>query len=168
MTTSKRPTLTLLWGLAVAVMLVGCQEKPPNRWEKAEKESEKSPEAVSDEAVAGGEFNRFFPQVKSPWDIVYKQEKSGFSQASLKQDGREVAILSVSDTKNNPEAKEKFQGSGESIGGSPAVMIGEQGTAVLVNDRFQVQVRSMDPSFGPDERKEWLAKFDLDSIGRIH
>lgn len=164
----KRPTPRWLWGFMVLCAVLGCQEKSPSRWEKAEKESEKSPKAVSEKAVEGGEFNRFFPQVDSPWDIVFKQEKSGFAQASLQKDGREVALLSISDTVNNPEAKDKYQGTETNIAGRPAVAVGGQGTAILVNNRFQVQVRSMDPTFGSEERKAWLAKFNLDAIGRIH
>lgn len=165
---SKVPRISCVWMLVAACAILGCQEKSANRWEKAEQESETSPKAVAKEAIAGGEFNRFFPQVESPWDIVYKQEKSGFAQASLHQEGREVALLSVSDTVNNPEAKEKYQNSKLMIAGRPAVALGEQGTAILVNDRFQIQVRSMDPTFGSEERMEWLTKFDLDAIGRIH
>ena len=154
-------------GLTIAA-LVGCQQSQPDRWEAAQKQSSEQPAAVSSEAVAGGEFNRFFPQVEAPWDLVFKQEKTGFAQASLKQDGREVAVLSVSDTKNNPEAKEKFKDSTQIVAGMPAAAEGEEATAVLVNDRYQVQIRSMDPVFGPKEREEWLGKFNLDAIGRIH
>ncbi|WP_425615125.1 hypothetical protein NA78x_005022 [Anatilimnocola sp. NA78] len=154
-------------GLALAALLfMGC-EKKPDRWAEAQKASTQNPHAVSKEAVAGSEFNRFFPQVTAPWDIVFKQEKTGFAQASLQQNGREVAVLSVSDTANNAEATEKFKDTTKTLGGMPLATIGEQGTAVLVNDRFQVQIRSMDPVFGPAEREEWLTKFNLQAIGRI-
>jgi hypothetical protein len=150
----------------VLISLCGCQQKPPDRWEAAQNESYQQP-AVSEDAVEGSEFNRFFPRVDAPWDIVFKQEKTGFAQASLQHEGREVAVLSVSDTRNNPEAAEKFKDSQQTIGGMPAAAVGEQGTAILVNDRFQVQIRSMDPVFGPDEREEWFARFNLEAIGRI-
>jgi hypothetical protein len=155
------------WGLGLAV-LAGCAERPPDRWETAQKETSQHPAAVSKESVEGSAFNRFFPQVESPWDIVFKQEKTGFAQASLHQDGREVAVLSVSDTKNNPEATEKFKSSERTLEGMPLAPIGDEATALLVNDRYQVQVRSMDPVFGPEEREEWLKKFNLEAIGRIH
>ena len=153
-------------GLVIAAM-GGCRERPPDRWDAAQEASSQSPEAVSSEAVEGGEFNRFFPQVEAPWDIVFKQEKTGFAQASLQFEGREVAVLSVSDTKSNPAAAEKFKDSQRNLEGMPVVEIGEQATAILVNDRFQVQVRSMDPVVGPQERDEWLSKFNLQAIGRI-
>lgn len=144
----------------------GCEQKP-DRWAEAQKASTQKPQAVSQDSVAGSEFNRFFPQVESPWDIVFKQEKTGFAQASLQQDGREVAVLSVSDTVNNPEAKDKFQNVKEQLAGMPIASVGEDSTAILVGDRFQVQVRSMDPVIGPAERQEWLTKFNLQAIGRI-
>jgi hypothetical protein len=150
-----------------AALLSGCQPAKPDRWADAQKESTQKPHAVAKESVGGSAFNRFFPQVESPWDIVFKQEKTGFAQASLQKDGKEVAVLSVSDTANNPEAAEKFKAASKIIGGMPAVPVGEQGTAVLVNGRFQVQVRSMDPAIGPQEREDWLTKFDLQAIGRI-
>jgi len=155
-------------GLVLAATLLGGCTQEPDRWAEAQKKSLEKPQAVSKQAVAGGEFNRFFPQVEAPWDIVFKQEKTGFAQASLQQDGREVAVLSVSDTLNNPEAAEKFKETKESFAGMPIAAVGEEGTALLVNDRFQVQVRSMDPLIGPEERREWLTKFNLQAIGRIY
>lgn len=158
-----------MWARLVLVIVAGCGcEKGPDRWEAAQRETSQNPVAVSEDSVAGGEFNRFFPKVEKPWDIVYKQEKTGFAQASLQQDGREVAVLSVSDTTNNPEARAKFKNSEEKLDDMPLASVGEQSTAVLVNDRYQVQIRSMDPVFGPEERLEWLKKFNLQAIGRIH
>jgi hypothetical protein len=157
-----------LAGLAMAVLLLaGCNEQKPDRWAEAQKASTENPHAVATNAVAGNEFNRFFPQVEKPWDIVFKQEKTGFAQASLQKDGREVAVLSVSDTANSPESVEKYKDSTTSLDGMPVADLGEQGTAVLVADRFQVQVRSMDAEIGPEERQAWLEKFNLQAIGRI-
>ena len=160
--------LPWVWcAVGFTLLICGCFEQKADRWAEAQKETTKNPHAVSKEAVAGSEFNRFFPQVEAPWDIVFKQEKTGFAQASLQKDGREVAVLSVSDTLNNPEAVEKFKESKQSLSGMPMAEVGEQGTALLVNDRFQVQVRSMDALIGPKEREEWLTKFNLQAIGRI-
>ncbi len=161
-----RNSWLLAWGLML-LFLAGCGQKPPDRWEAAQKASTQKGKAVSSEAVAGSAFNRFFPQVESPWDIVFKQEKTGFAQASLQENGREMAVLSVSDTRNNPEAVEKFKDAPQSFAGMPMTKVGDQATALLVNDRFQVQIRSMDPAFGPKEREAWLTKFNLQAIGRI-
>ena len=154
------------WAVALSLGAAGCQAEP-DRWAEAQRESSKTRQAVSDESAKGAEFNRFFPQVESPYDIVFKQEKTGFAQASLQNKGREVAVLSVSDTRNNPQAAEKYQGSEQTLAGYPKADIGDKATGLLVGERFQVQIRSMDPTFGPQERDEWLTRFDLDSISRI-
>src|SRR5262245_17639043 len=158
--------LTSLALLLAAVAGCGCSQEP-DRWAAAQQKSTQNPKAVSTEAAAGSEFNRFFPQVQSPWDIVYKQEKPGFAQASLQQSGREVAVLSVFDTRSNPAAADKFKTAERSLAGMPIVASGEDTTELLVNDRFQIQIRSADPVFGPQEREEWLTKFNLQAIGRI-
>lgn len=152
-------------GLALTA-LAGCQ-KAPDRWAEAQKESTQKPKAVAVEAVSGAEFNRFFPQVQAPWDIVYKQEKPGFAQASLQNSGREVAVLSVFDTTSNPEAAEKFKTAERNFVGMPLLSVGNDTTELLVNDRFQIQIRSTDPLLGSTEREEWLTKFNLQAIGRI-
>lgn|SRR5689334_2115322 len=154
-------------GLGLAVLAIGGCHAEPDRWAEAQK-STQNKKAVVAEAVAGSEFNRFFPQVAAPWDIVFKQEKKGFAQASLQQSGREVAVLSVFDTTSNPEAAEKFKTATQNVAGMPLVLAGEDTTELLVNDRFQIQIRSTDPVFGPKEREEWLTKFNLQAIGRIH
>jgi hypothetical protein len=167
----KTPWIKLLRLISLALLLAGatgcgCSQEP-DRWAAAQQKSTQNPKAVSTEAASGSEFNRFFPQVQSPWDIVFKQEKPGFAQASLQQSGREVAVLSVFDTKSNPEAAEKFKTAPKNLSGLPLVESAADTTEVLAGNRFQVQVRSTDPLIGPKEREEWLAKFNLDAIGRI-
>mgnify|MGYP000085467982 CR=1 FL=1 len=146
-------------------LIVGCGGPPPDtRWQAAQ--TQKGP-AVSTESVAGGAFNKFFPKTEGEFDLVYSQEKTGFAQAKLNKAGKEVAILSVFDTVNNPEAREKFKSTAEVFEGYPIAEIGSQGTAVLVADRFQVQVRSSDPGFTKFDREDWLKKFDLAGIGQL-
>ena len=117
--------------------------------------------------TAGGEFNQFFPQVASPLDLVYAQEKEGFAQAELSDDGEEVATLSVSDTATNPSARDKFVDSDLEIAGYPAAAVGSQGTALLIAGRYQVQVRSRVDSFTADDRSEWLSRFDLEGLASL-
>jgi hypothetical protein len=148
-------------------LLVGCGSEP-TRWDEVQEQTEgRQAPAVSDDSVEGGDLNRFFPTVESPFDIVFKQEKQGFAQASLQKDGQELAVLSISDTTNNPDAKDKFAGSEQELDGHPLTAAGSKGTAILVADRYQIQVRSMDPSFGEEERLEWLQKFDLKSLANL-
>jgi hypothetical protein len=149
----------------VLLVAAGC-EKTPTRWDEVQQESRGKP-AVSKESQAGSAFNRFFPKVEAPFDLVYKQEKTGFVEASLKRDGKEVAVLTISDTANNPEAAEKYKGSLEQLDEYPLAAVGSQGTGLLVSDRYQVQVRSMDESFTEEDRREWLKRFDLVELSRL-
>jgi hypothetical protein len=167
---SVRHRIKAWQGVALApllvLLLVGCQQREPTRWDEAQQESRGQP-AVAPEAEKGSAFNRFFPKPAAPFDLVYKQEKTGFAQASLQQNGREVALLSISDTVSNPEAQQKYQGSGKTLAGYPVAAIGSQGTGLLVANRYQVQVRSMSPSFSPADREEWLQRFDLNGLSQL-
>jgi hypothetical protein len=117
--------------------------------------------------VAGGAFNPFFPKTEGDFAVVYTQEKAGFAEAKLNRQGEEVATLAVADTATNPSAVEKFKTSRQQIAGYPAVAVGANGTALLVADRFQVQVRSKNDTFTAQDRAEWLAKFDLSGLAGL-
>lgn len=163
---------------SVLALFCGCEAEPPSRWEAADRATRGDAPAADSgqtapvnpqalpadrtDVVAGGEFNKMFPAVEPPWDVVFKQEKQGFAQASLQKEGKEVAVLSISDTANNAAAAEKYRGASEKIDGYPALPSGSLGTGVLVDDRFQVQVRSAaDGGLTAEERAEWIKKFDL-------
>jgi hypothetical protein len=117
--------------------------------------------------LPGGEFNQFFPESEGEFERIFDQEKEGFAQAKLVKEGYDVATLSVSDTAANPDAAQKFAQSSEEIAGYPAVAVGSKGTAILVADRFQVQIRSLDDSFTQADRAKWLAKFDLTGLAQL-
>ena len=153
--------------LPLVLLLAACGGNPAeSRWASAQQESRNKP-AVSKEALPGSAFNKFFPKAEAPWDLTYKQEKQGTAIASLKKDGKEVATLTVFDTVSEPEVAKEYKESTEALAGYPFVAKGAKGSAVLVANRFQVQVRSMDNSFGEDDRKEWIKKFDLDGISKL-
>jgi hypothetical protein len=157
----------VFFAMLLVPLLAGCQQEP-TRWDEVQEATQgRQAPAVSEESVEGGDLNRFFPKVESPFDIVFKQEKQGFAQASLQKDGQELAVFSISDTTNNPSAKEKYAESDQMLDGHPMAAAGSKGTSLLVNDRYQVQARSMDPSFGEPERIEWLQKFDLRSMSNL-
>lgn len=147
------------FALAFLLFMAACSAPPPSRFEQAQQEStQPQATAVSPEARAGGDFNRFFPKSQ---DVVFSQEKSGFAQAKLKRDGKEVATLSIVDLNGNSTAIAKYQDSTETVGGYPVVDVGSTGTGLLVNDRFQVKVLSRDDAFTASDRRLWLEKFDL-------
>ena len=151
----KRNRLALL---CLAVLLLGCAEE--SRWDAAQQAAEQNPNAVSESALPGSTFNKYFPEQGGEIDLVFKQEKDGFAQASLQRGGDPIGMLSISDTRNNPAAREKFATSEMEIGGYPAV-VQEQATMLLVANRFQVQVRSEGEALPADDRADWLTKFDL-------
>ncbi len=150
------------------LLLTSCATQTPSRFEQAQQEStQRGSSAVVKESESGGSFNKFFPPSGGGYERVYTQEKKGFAEAKLKKDGKEIAVLAISDTLNNPTAAKKFEKSSQSIGGYPAVAQGSTGTAVLVSDRFQVKVLSRDPAFSESDRQAWLEKFDLNGLSQL-
>lgn len=115
----------------------------------------------------GQKLNDVFPKDQAGYDVVFTSEKAGYSQATLKHEGQDVAQLSVTDLLEDEESKAKYAQSTDKVGGYPAVARGSQGTAILVADRYQVQVRSQSDAFNEAARKEWLAKFDLNRLASL-
>jgi hypothetical protein len=154
--------------LACSLLVTACVQAPPSRFEGAQQEStSRGATAVVKESESGSSFNRYFPKTGNGYERIYSQEKKGFAQAKLKKDGKEVAILAVSDTLNNPTSTAKFQNSTEKIQGYPVISQGSTGTAVLVADRYQVKILSRDSAFTESDRKAWLNKFDLNGLSRV-
>ncbi len=162
----RQIVLTCLLG--TILLVTACTAAPPSRFDQAQQDStSRGATSVVKESEAGGSFNRYFPEASSGYQKVYSQEKKGFAEAKLKQDGKEVALMAISDTLNNPSAVNKFKNSTETIAGYPAVNQGKTATAILVGNRFQVKVLSRDPSFTASDREAWLAKFDLNGLSQL-
>ena len=158
----------LIAGVLAVLLLVTSCAKAPSQFDQAQQESTaRGAAAVVKESTSGGSFNRFFPPSGGGYERVYTQEKKGFAEAKLKQDGKVLAMLAISDISNNPAAANKFQDSKTTIKGFPAVEQGATATAVLVNNRYQVKVLSRDPDFTASDRQAWLAKFDLDGLAKL-
>lgn len=157
------------WGfvLVATLSLIGLSGCAPardsERWTRTEQETQRQP-AVSENAVEGKALNDFFPRVSAPYNLVYRQEKDGFVLASLQRDGKEVGTLAITDTANEPSARDKFKSPAGQIAGFPMATSGSQGTAILINTRFQVQVRSVPGGLTPEERTKWLELFDLNGL----
>ena len=152
--------------LSLLLLVTSCASQPPNRFDQAQQQSsqQKSGQAVVKDATQGSNFNKFFPKPSNGYERVYTQEKKGFAQAKVKKDGKEVATLSISDTKSTPATAAKFQQSTKKVAGYPAATLGTMQTSILVNNRYQVTVRSTDPSFN---REAWLQKFDLNGLSKL-
>lgn len=114
----------------------------------------------------GKAFNRLFPKDGDGFDVKFTQEKDGYAQADLLKGGKKMAQLSISDTNANPSARDKFNGVTKKLGGFPLAAVGSQGTAVLIANRYQVQVRSLDPAFSAAEREVWISKFNLGGLAQ--
>ena len=135
------------------------------KWEQIE--AQPSAVEVDKKAVInGGEFNKFFPTA-SGYERVYTQEKDGFAEAKLKQDGNTLAMLSVSDTASNPSATQKYQNSDRTLAGYPLAEVGSTASSVLVADRLQVKILSRDDAFTAADREAWLEKFDLAGLAQL-
>lgn len=124
-------------------------------------------EMPKEEQVEGGSLNKFFPKADGAYKVVYNQEKDGFVEASLEQDGKEVATLAVSDLSTNLDTKEKYKTSTMQIASYPALTKGSKGTTILVGDRYQVSIRSKEDSFDENMRKAWFEKFDLAGLANL-
>ncbi|MDX2215721.1 MAG: hypothetical protein SFY66_20835 [Oculatellaceae cyanobacterium bins.114] len=155
--------------LSLLLLVSACRspaEPSPFAQTQQETTQRDAPAAVSAEAQAGGQFNPFFPRSVEGYEIVPAQEKQGFAEYKVNQNGVNVAMLAISDTTGTPAAA-KFEGTPLAIAGYPAVEQGQNATAILVSDRYQVKVLSRDPSFTKEDRAEWLTKFNLDGLAGL-
>lgn len=155
---STRRLITLFFLVALVILAAsGCGQE--SRWDAADQAS-KGERATSEDAVPGGTLNQFFP-TGGEAQVTFVQEKLGFAQARLEQDGQEVASLSITDSANNPNILDKFKSTDDKLSGYPVAGVGSKGTAILVGERYQVQIRSNDEGF---DRETWLLEFDLQGL----
>jgi len=162
---------------AVLMVSTGCAavappESPSAQFEQtqAETSGRQAPDAVAKAAVKGSSLNAFFPRTVagySGYDVVAAQEKKGFAQFKVNEGGENVAMLSINDTISNPNAATKYESSTRDVQGFPALDIGNNGTGVLVSDRFQVKVQSRSENFSADDREAWLQKFDFKGLSQL-
>ncbi len=120
-----------------------------------------------EEVTAGAKLNSVFPKAEGEYKLTFTQEKTGFAEADLFKGGAKLAAMTVSDTEATPTARDKFKTSTKKIGEYPMAANGSMGTAVLVANRYQVQVRSLAPAFTSAEREAWLEKFKLAKLAEI-
>lgn len=152
-------------GLALAC---GSSSEEPTRWDDAAGEVDEGKVAKPiGEIVAGSAFNASLPADGFKGHTrVFTQEKQGYAEAEYKLNGETVVTVSVSDTRDNPSARDKFSSAKDKIGGHPAMERGSNSSMVLVNDRFQVRASSK--SLSGAERKEWLEATNLNQLAVLH
>jgi hypothetical protein len=155
--------------LSLVLLLSGCFQKEPSKFAQAQKDTTArgAAPAVVKNAEQGSSFNKFFPQDADGFDRVFSQEKKGFAEAKLNKGGKNVAVLSISDTSSLPAAANKYQKSTEKLSGFPLLVETPlKSTGVLVK-KFQVKVASRDVSFTADNRMSWLKKFNLEGLSKL-
>lgn len=154
--------------LSLLLFLTACASEP-SRYSQVQKDTARrgAPAAVAKTAEQGATFNKFFPGSTGTYDVVPAQEKKGFAEYKVNQDGKTVAMLSINDTSSLPTAAAKYSNSTEQIAGYPAIDQGAMATGLLVNGRYQVKVLSRNPSFTKDDRVAWLQKFDLRALAKL-
>jgi hypothetical protein len=119
------------------------------------------------QVVNGTAFNRLFPKPQTGEQLIFTQEKRGFSQARLKAGDRTRALLSIADVITAPEAREKFSGASQRLRNWPLVEQGPQASALLVADRFQVKVIGQGDGLDQEQRHVLLDAFDLPGLAAL-
>ena len=149
-----------------AVLAGGCKREP-DRWEAA-KEQAKVAQAAKEEAApvvvtAVNALNKAFPPESTTHaKRVFRTDKAGYADAVYRtEEGKEVCLVTISDTNSDPGVKTKYATSTEKLGEFPIKHLGNS-TAMLVRDRFQVKVAST--TLTPNERKTWLSQVDVAAI----
>ena len=167
----------LALGAALSTGCNGCKKDEPKstRWDDAAAATTATTaatatrlptEAPNATPIAAGTFNKFFPKDgEGGRKRVFAADKEGFAEAKLQKDGKEVAVLSISDADKLPFAKSRFDSATEKLEGFPMVTLGNNQTSVLVKERFQVKVSS--PTLDHEARKAILATFDLKGLNSL-
>ena len=161
--------LVLLLVLIVAGFVIyRMMEDKPKETAKTESAVPATPHPVHrEEVTAGAKLNSVFPKADGEYKLTFTQEKTGFAEADLFKGGAKLAAMTVSDTEATPAARDKYKSSTKQLGRYPMAANGSMGTAVLVANRYQVQVRSLAPAFTAAEREAWLEKFNLAKLAEI-
>ncbi|MEB3281076.1 MAG: hypothetical protein VKK42_19340 [Lyngbya sp.] len=167
MSLRRLPNILIACILALSLFVSGCGPTTTSTPPTVGQPTSGGGQTIAAEPVSGGQFNKFFPTTGGDYKLNFRQEKSGFAQAKLSQAGTDLALLSINDTANNPTAASKFQNTNKTIAGYPAVTQGNNTTAILVADRYQVKVTSQSNTFTESDREQWLTKFNLTGLARV-
>lgn len=149
--------------LAVGLLLAGSLLLPFRAWLPGGTVAD----GARAEVVNGSAFNRLFPRPGPAEDLVFTQEKRGFSEAKLRQGDQIRALLAIADTITAPEARDKFVASAQQLQGWPLVEQGSQASALLVAGRFQVKVIGQGVGLDPQQRHDLLAAFQLQKLAAL-
>jgi hypothetical protein len=172
MRASPSSTVVLLCALLAGSLAFACKKDEPKstRWDDAAAAAmaptpTNNASAVTAATLApAGTLNKFFPKDgEGGFKRIFAADKEGYAEAKLQKDGKEVAVLSISDAENLGPAKAKFEGATEKLEGFPLMTVGKNQSTVLVKNRFQVKVSSQ--TLDHAARKAILSTFDLKGLG---
>ena len=154
----------LVLALAAFFFAAACKKDEPKstRWEDAAAALETAP-ASSAPKLPTGTFNKFFPKDGDGYTRTFTADKEGYAEAKF-QKGTDTITLTVADSDQNPQAKEKFKDATEKLDGFPVTTLGNNQTSVLVKDRYLVKASSK--TVDHEARKAILAKFDLKGLAQ--
>jgi hypothetical protein len=96
---------------------------------------------------------------------VDRPAKEGFAEAVYKKGKDDLATVTITDTAGVAAVRDDYKDVKETAAGFPLKTSGYTKSAVLVADRFQVQIQS--PRVKAPERKAWIEKMDLKALGAI-
>jgi len=119
--------------------------------------------------VPAAELKKAVPRLPAPFQPVLFLERPGTVTYHVRKGGSLAATLSVRDLSGKDSVRRGlFQGAGQEVQGYPAVPTSMGGgLAVLVGDRFQVEVVSLSPSVGQKRRDAWLDAFDYARLAAL-
>ena len=123
------------------------------------------PDAGTDaSSVPMGTLKNYFPRdgVGGYRRVVHSTVRDGYAEAALEKDGKDVAVLSISDAERMAYAKAKFEKATETLDGSPLLTEGKDLSTILVKGRFEIKVFSR--TLDADARKAILSAFDLKGL----
>ncbi|MBX2801785.1 MAG: hypothetical protein KTR31_29165 [Myxococcales bacterium] len=141
--------------------------EPPTPWDDAAEQAEAGANKPIGAIVHGSAFNALLPDDgHEGHSRVFTQEKEGYAEAEYSLDGQTVLTMSISDTRDNPSARDKYGAATEAIGSFPVMSRGKNSSMVLVQDRFQVRVSS--DVLDHRGRTAWLSAAELDSLADLH
>jgi len=112
--------------------------------------------------VSANALQRVVPRLPAEYERVLFLQRPGRVTYHIRRAGTLAATFSVRDLSGqDPALKDVFRSATRRVQGYPAVLTSMGGgVAVLVADRFRVEVVSLSPSVGGKRRDTWLGAVD--------
>lgn len=88
--------------------------------------------------------------------------KQGFAEAAYKKGKDDLATVTITDTTGVPGVRDDYKDPRETVAGFPLKTSGYTKSAILVADRFQIQIQSQ--RIKAPERKALFEKMDLEAL----